>query len=233
MRRILRTIKNFQVSFEVPNICPICNYSITANDVCYHAEQICNDVYYPAEQIGSEDLEVYNICILFACPNCNNIFMVKYKYTFSNINNKALLISIYPKNFHKREFEDMIEKVSPKFTKIYNQALQAESSELNEICGMGYRKALEFLIKDYLIHIDHKNKELISTKPLAACIKDINNDHIRTLAEKSAWLGNDETHYIKKHPEYDLKNLKTFINALVYYISMELTFEEAKAIERK
>ena len=36
------------------------------------------------------------------------------------------------------------------FLTIYNQSLSAEDNNLDQIAGIGYRKALEFLIKDYL-----------------------------------------------------------------------------------
>lgn len=39
-------------------------------------------------------------------------------------------------------------QVSPQFVEIYNQAKAAESFQLDQITGLGLRKALEFLIKD-------------------------------------------------------------------------------------
>lgn len=48
-----------------------------------------------------------------------------------------------------KEFDSEIQEISPSFVKIYNQALAAEELNLSEIAGMGYRKSLEFLIKDF------------------------------------------------------------------------------------
>lgn len=48
-------------------------------------------------------------------------------------------------------FDKKIDEISPKFNEIYKQALAAEVSNLNEIAGLGYRKSLEFLIKDIAI----------------------------------------------------------------------------------
>lgn len=48
-----------------------------------------------------------------------------------------------PSKFFEKEFEESI-CLSPQFVKIYNQAFQAESQQLDEIAGLGYRKALEF-----------------------------------------------------------------------------------------
>lgn len=41
--------------------------------------------------------------------------------------------------------------ISPRFVTIYEQAMRAAQMGYDELVGMGYRKALEFLIKDYLI----------------------------------------------------------------------------------
>jgi hypothetical protein len=37
------------------------------------------------------------------------------------------------------------------FLEIYRHAAFAEGDALDQICGPGYRKALEFLIKDYIV----------------------------------------------------------------------------------
>lgn len=56
---------------------------------------------------------------------------------------------MYPKDI---VFSDIINEISPGFVKIYNQAHEAEIRLLDDIVGGGYRKALEFLIKDICIY---------------------------------------------------------------------------------
>ena len=103
---------------------------------------------------------------------------------------------------------------------------------MDHIAGIGYRKALEFLVKDYAIKSNPDDEQDISTSPLGSCIKNyIDNEKIRSLAQKSAWIGNDEAHYIRKHEDRDVNDLKKFIKAIVYYISMELTVADADSIE--
>jgi hypothetical protein len=112
---------------------------------------------------------------------------------------------------------------SPLFQEIYNQALQAESLKLNHIAGMGYRKALEFLIKDYLINFKEEDAEVIKGKLLGRCIKNhIENENIRELAERAAWLGNDETHYYRTWIGKDINDLKQLIDLVIHWISMEI-----------
>jgi hypothetical protein len=63
------------------------------------------------------------------------------------------LIRVEPITPTKRDFPDIIQTISGNFCDIYNEAYSAEQQSLMQICGMGYRKALEFLIKDYLIYL--------------------------------------------------------------------------------
>lgn len=99
---------------------------------------------------------------------------------------------------------------------------------MDSICGMGYRKALEFLVKDYAIFLRPEDSEKIFSLPLAKCIEQhISSPKLNTLAKASVWLGNDETHYIKKHSDYGLPELKAFITAFVTYVDSELALLDA------
>lgn len=65
--------------------------------------------------------------------------------------------------------------------------------------------------------------------PLAQCIDQyINGSQLKSLAKASAWLGNDKTHYVKKHTNYGLPKLKAFITAFITYIDAELAYQESQ-----
>lgn len=123
-----------------------------------------------------------------------------------------------------RSFSDIIKDVSPDFEKIYNQAFYAEQLSLDQICGVGYRKALEFLIKDYLmLDKDESEKEIIKKKFLNNCIQeDVSDNRIKEVAKRAVWLGNDETHYTRKWVEKDVSNLKATIDLTVRWIENEI-----------
>lgn len=99
---------------------------------------------------------------------------------------------------------------------------------MDEICGGGYRKALEFLIKDYLSKdLNEEESKQIKLKTLGNCIKDnIDNDQIKSMAQRAAWLGNDEIHYERKWEDKDLQDLKKFIDATIYWIEMVVLTED-------
>ena len=124
-----------------------------------------------------------------------------------------------------------INKISPNFDVLFSQAEEAEKAKLDQICGMGYRKSLEFLIKDYAIYKHPADKDKIVSEQLAQVINNyIDNTQLKTLAKAATWLGNDETHYQKRLKEYDINQLKAFISSTMAVINAELMIEDANKI---
>jgi hypothetical protein len=130
---------------------------------------------------------------------------------------------------------ETISKVSPDFCSIYDEAQKAEQYDLLLVAGPGYRKALEFLVKDYIIgqlkEPDPEKlaaeKTVVEKTPLGTCIKNyVKSDQIKEIAKRAAWLGNDEVHYVRKWEDKDLKDLKKLISLTLHWIEMEtLTVE--------
>jgi hypothetical protein len=62
-----------------------------------------------------------------------------------------------------KEFSEHVQEISANFCCIYNEAHEAEQLGLTQICGVGYRRALEFLIKDCLVSIRPDEKVRVKT----------------------------------------------------------------------
>ena len=119
-------------------------------------------------------------------------------------------------------FSDIIRKYFSRFCEIYNEAYHAEQEALFQICGVGYRKALEVLVKDYIIKKNPEKKSLVIKTALFNCINDhIDNSNIKEVAKRATWLGNDETHYEKEFIDKDVSHLKDLISLIVSWIEME------------
>lgn len=199
----------FSVTYlDKPDICPICHLGI---DPRIRFAYISDGGAYEAQ-------------VVFQCPieTCRRVFIGHYiKLSRDDHYN---ITRLEPTNIHPREFSDEIRAVSRNFTEIFNEALTAENYGLKQICGVGYRKALEFLIKDYAIcqTADENEVDEIKRKSLGRVIKEhISSENIRIVAEKAAWLGNDETHYIRIFTEMDVDDLKRLIELTVRWIEME------------
>lgn len=217
--------KEVEIEFSIPDICPRCHKGI--------APYAVDGVYYENSNKSGK------MSMLYYCQLCKSCFMTTYDVHTVRDNRGYIEYKAYengvsePISYVGKIFSTYITGLSSKFVEIYNQSENAEALNLSHIAGMGYRKALEFLVKDFAIHQNPDKQNEIERTLLSNCIRDyIDNPKIQTLAERTAWLGNDETHYLKKHTDRDITDLKSFINACANYIEMELTLEDAETVPR-
>lgn len=201
-------IKTDNGSFEIdhfPDMCPICHHGIETKVI--------------GSNFTEKDIFPKRTCLelIFRCPRlmCQEAFIGYYRKFSDNSGNERgnyYLNSVAPYNPEAPIMIDEIKAISPNFAKVYTQAHTAEKYGLDQICGVGYRKALEYLIKDYLIHT-HPNKEKeILENYLGTCINDYIDDiKIKECAKRATWLGNDETHYLRKWIEKDIEDLKILL----------------------
>lgn len=216
-------IGNETFEIPLPTQCPVCSIAYSNEPLTsYHVE---SENFY-----GNNETSVYAV---YFCPHCNNLFLVHYHisnrtYSYERYRSGYIAYT-YPASTAETLFTDRIKALSPKFVEIYHQSEKAENGGLTELCGMGYRKSLEFLIKDYAIAF-HPDKETdIVKSQLSPCINEyIDNKRIKSLATASAWIGNDETHYTRKHEDYNVEHLKLFVSSAVSYIDSELAYRMAE-----
>lgn len=214
---------DINLSYIPTNTCPLCHTSFNGT--------VLSAYLLPKDKINGKPI----LSVLHFCHCCEQCFLSTYTNWSNNLDDVFKLMQSAPFTYLHERFDNHIHDLSPRFVEIFNQASDAEKYGLYEICGTGYRKALEFLVKDYCIHINPGEKENIKTASLSECIDKCIKDKnlkIKTLAQKSAWLGNDQTHYVNKHIDRDIEDLKKFIKAMSLYISMELVTEDASSIEK-
>lgn len=160
--------------------------------------------------------------IQFLCPDrrCQSIF-TGYYWRAPNSSSNYNLNNVSKGTKKLKELPKPIEEISPAFAKIYQQADAAEQDGLLEICGVGYRKAIEFLVKDYAIKKFPDRKEEIEKKFLGKCIEDFIDDaRVKSVAERATWLGNDEAHYVRQWEGKDLEDLKALIRLTIHWLEM-------------
>ena len=163
-------------------------------------------------------LEVFCQC---TNSDCGKSFISEYEregngYIYSRVLPNA--------DMEKKMFGPIINEISPAFCDIYNQAYAAQQMNLFQICGVGYRKALEFLIKDYILSfMEDEKKDGIKQKNLSKCIQeDISSSNIKAVAARATWIGNDETHYVRKWEAKDIKDLIKMIDLTIHWIESEI-----------
>lgn len=224
---ISATDKYVTVNYTPPKVCPACGVSTNNDEII-------------AIYVLPDRVELGIMALICYCSVCDSFYFVVYYIHSLNQGHQYNTIAenhnfIYPNRRLRQDFSENIERVSKRFIEIYKQASIAESENLVEICGMGYRKALEFLIKDYVIFKNPNLESIIKSLPLSKVIDAyVDSSHIKTLALASAWIGNDETHYVRKHEDFGVDELKAFISATVSFIDSEINYFKAKLLtERK
>ena len=208
---------NQTVKIEYPEYCPHCGKSISPERI------------HVSDSEDSYSSGNARFVVTFRCSRstCKKYFAVEY--IFTSISELCSIAKYSYRPPIKVKLPENIEKVSPVFVEIYSQATVAESEALNQIAGVGYRKAAEFLIKDYAISKNKDDEEKIKAIMLGQVIADYLNDFpkIQALAKSVAWIGNDETHYVRRHDDKDIQDLKKFILSAAQFIAADYDADEA------
>ena len=193
---------------KVPDRCPLCHRSVLP--------QFRSAVW------NGETGTYASVQVVFQCVarDCQRLFIATYYSRYPQSSKENFYLDfVGPTRPKSVEFQAEVEQVSPRFVKIYNHAHFAEERGYSEVVGIGLRRALEFLVKDFAIGQKPEQEDSIRRAPLASVIKDhIDDPRIRTCAERAAWLGNDEAHYIRKWEEKDVDDLKLLITLTVNWI---------------
>jgi hypothetical protein len=200
-----------------PNECPICHVTIE-----------------PEFLTGAPLVAAFNwLEAYYRCTNmkCRRHFTAFYKYVCMNgqIYNYELL-RCDPVAPQPPGFDPVIESVSPIFVQVFSQSTAAEGHGLADVAGPGFRKSLEFLVKDYAIQLNPGHDEEIKRAQLGTVIREfLSGGKLSVVSSRAAWLGNDETHYERRWIDKDLKDLKNLIRATAYFIAMERLAAELPA----
>ena len=209
--------------------------NVNLDDTC----KICQKVTSPIkidDQTNEIDFNHYRLCVIRYCLQCNHYFIDEFDVTreggiYSETSYNLTPLKVKPELPSDIPISDDVELVSPIGKQIYVQALKAEHEQLDHIAGIGYRKALEFFIKDFSILTNHDDKDKIIKMPLKQVIEEyINDEDLKTFALASTYIGNDEGHFYRKNPDKDLTHLKKYLHGFIYYMEKHLTLFDAQEL---
>jgi len=199
-RQIVIQGQGYQV--DVPDECPVCHR---------HSEMtyLASDVVENGQGVQA----------VFRCGylGCRVFFVCAYGPKPS-----SELLGVRPMKPPENILPDSISKLSPNFVSIFKEANEAKHLGLKQVAGPGYRKAFEFLIKDYAKALAPGKENEIEGKFSGAVVSEyIPDARIQAVAKRCLWLGNDETHYLRKWADHDVEDLVTLIKLTVNWIEIE------------
>lgn len=226
LEQIIKLNKNNSISVYKPSECNYCNKGV---DLIF-CDSFIAEFY-------SESI----LCVSYKCPVCQQIIICKYNLStlgYSNMFNSPIppFETLGGEGISK-EFSNEINKVSPSFVKIFNDAYRAEQIGLTEVVGLGYRRSFEFLIKDYAIsqEIDETKRKNIKKMQLSQVVNTyFPNGKIKEIITRATWIGNDFAHYETKHSDINLEDLKQLILLSASRIDESLKIKKyIEKVERK
>lgn len=208
MEYLLKSGKQFSESYkfnyEKPSVCPHCGIGTDA-------------------PIKSKNIFVVNgrafISAICQCTSCQKDFFFS---CISNGKDFAKNVCLYPPVSFTPYKNEIHAKISERFIDMYNQALQSEFVGNIELAAIGYRSALEILIKDFAITELGKPKNEVSGKKLFKAIEDyLGQTELINTADVIRILGNDYTHYDRKYPQHDFDLLKGYMDIFLKQIEYQ------------
>ena len=196
---------------ELPEKCPHCGkdwkFSYVADVRDSHGNITCS---------------TYMFFRLLRCDFCGKIIAVYSSEQDNQIH------SIFPSKANPK-LPLSIKALSPHGYETYVQSLQAKSEGLNQLVGGGIRKALEFIVTDFLIKICKEGANTIKALSLHSRIEKLE----KTLTAAACAMftkeaGNGKTHYADT-TEFTEDEMISNIEVLCVFMDAHMKIIEAEA----
>lgn len=160
------------------------------------------------------------LLVSYRCPACDKRFIGIYVLNGDDADYLSM-VPIANEEMISRVFE----KISPRFVAIHQQAFRAEARGDTEISIVGYRTAIEILLKDYAVGMLGRPVEEVIRKGLRQTIGDYAPDDISAAADVVRIIGDDYTHYVNSHPDVEFGEFKNYYSMLLSFIEYRYKLE--------
>ena len=206
---------------ELPNVCPHCGKMIAAR-------------YINSFIQTSDDGNRTKAIAFWFCNGCGDFFAVTYHLSKIYTNDYVgFEDSVIPPVMEKTVVPAEVLSVSPDFAELYEHAERAKNEGMTDLAGMGFRKALECLLKDTLIYLgqDESQVEKMTIANAIEAFED--NPRLKTAANNARVIGNDYTHYKARYKGYDIETLRKLISITCHWVCMEIETENLVAPQKR
>lgn len=195
---------SFPFKYQKPAICPHCGFGTDAT--------LKEKTFYSFNN-------GYLLIATCECTACHKNFFFACE---SISGSYAKMVSMYPSFQVTPYANEKLAAISQRFIDMYNQALFAEFNQNYELAAIGFRSALEILVKDYAIQELGEPAETVAKQSLCNAIeKYLNLPDLVNTADVVRILGNDYTHYQRKYPEHDFALLKKYMEIFLSRIEVQ------------
>lgn len=200
------------------DMCPLCYFGM---DLSQYGWRNFHDWLYA-------DQRNFNIFSVYVCPHCHRGFVVVHKMAVLDEGDGVCVVkeesqAVYPHIVKLPDIDDAVHSISPKFYDIYQQCLTAKANGLYDLYGMGFRKAVEYLVTDFAIKMHpEENDKIISMSLHNRIEKYISDDDVKRTLLACRLLGNNEVHYNNNNTSADMILFGDLISGVISYIGRAL-----------
>lgn len=219
----MNTPNPVNLDLQIPNRCPHCLKMITPS------------LEYVALNT-SDDGHNSSVSAFWACNGCSRIFCSLYAFASADYRDvyPCFITGSYPPIVEKTDIDPRVKDVSPRFANLFQQSEKAKSEGMIDLAGMGFRKALECLLKDTLIYLEKDTPEHIAALSLNEAIKSFSdNPRLIKAATQARVVGNEYTHYQARYEGYDIDVLQKLISITLHWFIMEIETAELFPLPKK
>lgn len=217
--------QNTNRNVKDPNICPHCH--------------VTNTPHNKWQLVSKDTDDTPMVLSAWICANnvCQKLFICQHNWKGGQFQFHRFLNGLpkgpdWPKpilELKDGKSTNADNPISSKFIKTYLQSLEAENYGLDELAGMGFRKAIEYLVKDWAIQNNPDKKDKIIDSWLGVAIKGYYEGDLKEILERATWLGNDQAHYNRLFAEFDIDVLKELIDLIM--VELDRQYKKAHYIE--
>lgn len=242
----LNNFKSRRASFlktDAPNVTSdIQEIFIEEPKLCTHCNKTGNQIFIEIACVTGKNKK-FDAVGLYGCHFCKettiSYFNIEDVWFRDKDDNSIHQLKFYtvaeqlPKNNFNVELPEVIQNKYKNFTEVFTQSKTAEENDLHQLAGMGYRKSIEFLVTDFLK--DYPTNDKVTAEwlenhqtTLKMKIDKLPNRRLKKTANAIAFIGNEETHYTVRNPDYNIHDMKKFIALLIKEIESELIYDEVE-----
>ena len=196
---------SFSGEYQKPATCPHCGVSI-------------DGILGERSVINIDSSQIFSSAC--RCTACGKSFFFSCHRVPSS-SDISQMIAIWPASDSSYTNKNL-HSISPRFIDMYNQALRSESKGDIELAAIGFRSALEILVKDYAVNELKINVEEVSRKSLFDAIGEyLKQKELLKTADVVRIFGNDYTHYQEKYPNKDFEILKSYMQIFLHLVETQ------------
>lgn len=196
---------NKTYTLEIPSLCPWCQVSF-------------NPVITPRHHYSENNETVWMLQL--HCSYCSKDSVSVVVGKSDSLLKQRML---YPEP-QGTSFDELLVSLSPRFVELYRSAERAEQRGDLDLAGMGYRAALEVLLKDYAESSTEDSKAKIGKKNLGQAISDYFGDNPLGMipADEVRLTANDFVHWARPDdfdPVESLSEEKAYLSVFIQVVT--------------